>query len=567
MDVEGGIDGPGFLEPIPEDASVVAASQHAVNLSTVSAVASSDSGGVIAPRARKGTKKRRGRRRLESNDGGTGIEDNVSDVNASLCGANGLEGSSSRKSALSKVEETPKSIFLSPDFKKWSLVFLAILSILAIGIGIGLYFMVAKVPGQTLEDSPSPSQAPKPPTFVVTYSTESPTSSPVYSPEEVKIIDDAIVQVFGSSRANIVDMNTPEGKGRDWMINSDGGIVLSEKQRVQQRYILSVFYFATNGDFWNTKWLDPLRSECEWFGIACNPTNDIVERIDVGENNVTGLIPNEIASLSNLISLNVSSNNITGTIPSRFFDFLSDLETLDMQQNQISGKIPERSISITESMLRSLDLGSNQFTGMFPFFKNVESVRFGFNNLTSFDSLYTTDSHSLKEFSGYHNKLSGPLPTVWNVNELIELDLGYNFLTGTIPQDLWDLKSLKTLWLDHCNLTGPLPSSSESNSMHRLWLDSNLLSGTIPFGFGWNWTKLYSVKLQENLLTGSITLDQCNRWKTPNSINNFIEGSLSANHSSRGKNWVLNTDCQIDCACCTNLNCSSDTPANIDGRR
>ena len=45
MDVEGGVDGPGFLDTIPEDVSVaVAASQHAVNLSTVSAVASSDSG-------------------------------------------------------------------------------------------------------------------------------------------------------------------------------------------------------------------------------------------------------------------------------------------------------------------------------------------------------------------------------------------------------------------------------------------------------------------------------------------------------------------------------------------
>ena len=558
--------GPGVLDPIPEDTSVVAASQHAVNLSTVSAVASSDSGGMVDPRAQKATKKRRVRRRL-SNERGTGIEDNVSDVNASLCGGNAL---SSRKSTLSKVEEAPKSYLLSTACKKWSLIFLAILLILAVAIGLGMYFMVAKVPEQILQESSSPSQTPKPPKLVVTYSTESPTSSPAYSPEEVKMIDDAIVEVFGTTIGNIFDMNTPEGRGRDWMINSDGGIVPSEEQRVKQRYILSVFHFATNGDFWHTKWLDPERSECEWFGVTCNTKNSIIERIDIGENNVTGTIPNEIVSLSNLISLNVSSNNITGTIPSRFFDFLTDLETLHMQQNQMSGKIPERSFLVTQSALRSLDLGTNQFTGMFPFFYNVESVRFGFNNLTSFDSLYTTDSQSLREFSGYHNELTGTLPTVWNANELIELDLGYNYLSGTIPQDLWDLESLKTLWLDHCNLTGPLPSSSKSASMHRLWLDSNLLSGAIPVDFGMNWTKLYSVKLQENLLTGSITSEQCNRWKAPGSANNFMEGSFSAineNDSLRKKNWVFKTDCEIDCACCTNSNCSSATPSNIDGRR
>jgi len=554
MDVEGGMDGSGFLDPIPEDVSVVAASQHAVNLSTVSAVASSDSAVMIDPNAKTLTKKRRGRRRrgketnmLESTEGGTGIEDNVSDVNASLCGANGLEGSSLRKGQLTKVEEASKSAFLSPTCKKWSLIFLAILTVLAVSIGVGMYFVVDGVPEKLLEESSSPSLTPKPPELVYTFSTASPTSSPVYSPEEVEKLENAILKVFGTTKGNIFDMNTPEGKGRDWMVNSDRGILLDEEKRVQQRYILSVFHFATNGNIWRSKWLNPERSECEWYGVTCNATNSIIERIDIGENNVSGTIPNEIASLSDLIYLNVSHNNITGKIPTKFFDLLSDLETLDMQQNQMTGKIPERSIFISKSGLRMIDLGSNQFTGVFPFFKNVESVRFGMNNLTSIDSLYTTDSQSLKEFRGFHNQLTGSLPTAWRSNTLIELDLGYNFWTGTIPQDLWNLPSLKTLWLDHCNLTGPLPTFSESTSMHRLWLDSNLLSGTIPPGFGWNWTKLYSVKLQDNQLTGSITLEQCNRWKE--------EGA-----------WTFNTDCQIECACCTNENCSLTTTANIDGR-
>jgi Leucine-rich repeat (LRR) protein len=339
-------------------------------------------------------------------------------------------------------------------------------------------------------------------------------------------------------------MNTPEGKSRDWMINSDVAINVDEEQRVQQRYILCVLHFATNGGFWNKKsnWLNAERSECDWYGITCNNENNIIERVDLSENNVTGTLPNEIASLSNLVALNMSHDNISGNIPEKIFNLLDELETLDMQGNQILGTIPERAASMSKSRLRFLDLGSNQLTGSFPFFPNAESLSFDKNNLASIDDRYSTSSPSLKSFKGFHNIFSGPLPTIWNLPNLIELDLGYNFWSGTIPQDLWNLPSLKTLWLDHCNLTGPLPSYSESDSMHRLWLNTNLLSGTIPSRFGWNWTKLYSVKLDANLLAGSITPEQCNIWNAPN--------------STRGRPWTFDTDCQIDCACCTNANCA-----------
>lgn len=543
------MDGPGFLEPIPEDVSVVAASQHSVNLSTVSAMASSDSRGMVAPHAKIAT----------STEGGTAIEDNVSDVNASLCGSNEQEFSAT-KVASTLSEETLTPIFLSPKCKNWTCIFFGIVSSLAIAIGIGVYFVVVRVPDPTTQTEDVQTSTAQPPKLVFTYSTASPTFSPVYSPEEIKMLDEAMMNAFGTSEVNIFDMNTPQGKGRDWMINSDSGIVMdaqrtpqSVSQRVQQRYILSVLYFATNGDFWKEKWMNPVRPECNWHGVTCNKLENTIEGIDISDNNVTGTLPNEIASLSTLSTFNVTTNSITGTIPSKFFDLLNNIQTLDMHNNQFSGRIPERSILIEESRLRMLNVESNQFTGMLPFFKNVEFVKFGKNNLTSIDSRYSTDAQSLKVFKGYHNRITGTLPTLWNTNNLIELDLGFNFLTGTISQDLWNLASLKTLFLDHCNLTGPLPNHSESHSMHRLWLDSNLLSGTIPFGFGWNWTKLYSVNLQRNLLTGSITQEQCKQWVTQRD-------------KPRGRPWKFNTDCQIDCACCTNTNCSASVFANADGQ-
>lgn len=594
MDAEGGMDGPGFLAPIPEDVSVAAASQYDVNLSTVSAVASSDSGGMAAPHANTATKKRRGGKRrwkgdrrgknptrtLESTRETAAMEDNVSDANASLGGAeHGLEifFPTSRLTEPSKVDDTSKSVFLTPNCKKLSLIFLVIVSILAIAIGIGMYIILVKVPENngngmasvlddgmslssenTMEVSPTPTPNPKFSPFEVTYTTDTPSSPPAYSPEEIKMLDNAFLKVPGTSNENVFDKNTPQGKGRDWMINSDAGINVDKEQRVQQRYILCVLYFATNGDFWKKKfnWLNAERSECEWYGVTCNTENNITEMIDLSENNVNGTFPNEISYLSNLVALNMSYGNISGTIPEKLFDSLDELEMLDMRENQILGIIPKRATSLSQSGLRFLSLGSNELTGTFPFFPKVESISFDKNNLTSIDFRYSTAS-SLKVFKGFHNRLSGPLPRIWDLPELIELDLGYNFWTGTIPQDLWNLPSLKTLWLDHCNLTGPLPSYSSSNAMHRLWLDSNLLTGTIPLSFGWNWTKLYSVKLQENSFTGSISLEQCDRWNAANSNDAITEGS---------SRWKFDTDCQIDCACCTNADCVSSIPANVDGR-
>jgi len=282
----------------------------------------------------------------------------------------------------------------------------------------------------------------------------------------------------------------------------------------------------------------------------------------LGENNATGTLPDEIVSLPNLFDFNMSHNSISGNIPENIFDLLESLHSLDLEKNQISGTIP----SSSKSALRMLDLGSNQLTGTLPFFESIVNLCFEKNNLTSVDARYSTSAPSLKKFKGFHNELSGPLPTNWNLPNLIELDLGYNFLTGTIPIDLWNLPSLKTLWLDHCNLTGSIPSYSESSSMHRLWLDSNSLSGTIPLNFGWNWTKLYSVKLQENSLTGSISMEQCDRWKTldPNDVAISAAEAFAPNlENDRTSTWTFDVDCQVDCACCTKQSVVGDDPATV----
>uniref|UniRef100_A0A7S4AVN8 Leucine-rich repeat-containing N-terminal plant-type domain-containing protein n=1 Tax=Pseudo-nitzschia australis TaxID=44445 RepID=A0A7S4AVN8_9STRA len=607
MDV-GGIGSPAFLDAIPEDASV-AATQHAANLSSVSAVASSDCEEMDDPFVKttsrmkkwKG-KRRRGegrepgatRVRVLDSDKSTGpravTSDNVSDANASLGGLNDHDvGEPFYMPPLMENSEdvaTSKPFFASPECKKYSLIVLGIVSALVVAIGVGIFVILVKIPDRedansefsTPSSSPTTNLGFPPIGFNVAYPSSSKLS---FSADDVNELDKAFLKVYGTTKENLYDSDTPQGKGRNWIINSDESIDLKKdvERRAQQRYILCVFHYATSGNFWNksNNWMDAERSECEWYGVACDDKNLIIEEIDLSDNNITGPLPDEIGSLSSLKLLNMSFNLLSSTIPDNFFDVMEALKTLDLQKNKITGTIPQRTSSMSE--LTYLDLGHNKLKGDCPFFSNLEVIMVAWNNIESIDSQYYTSSPSLKMLQAYNNNLSGPLPTEWNTSDLIELDLGRNLLTGTIPQVLWNLPSLKRLFLDHCNLTGILPGFSENIKMQKLWLDSNSLVGSIPSNFGWNWTSLYSVKLQNNSLTGEINSAQCTRWEDPLSKNDStgVEEEYSAapiisatnNDSSEDKEWKFETDCEIDCACCTNTNCvtsSTDADNSINGR-
>jgi len=493
MDVEGSVGGPCFLDPIPEDVSVAGI------LSKASAVASSESGS-----ARSNRRWGPGKHSKSTSNAMPVAADDISDVNASLGGA--FEHRA--------VEHTNRSLFRSPNCKKHLLIVLG--CVLVIGVGaftILLYEPRGNNPQESNaavsrgEDSGSSAG----PTMDLFPLHGGFTKS--YSDDEIQTLDNTFLKVFGTTDENLHDMNTPEGHCHDWMIHSDNPMALENdyERRAQQRYILCILYQATNGDFWinRNNWMDVERSECEWHGIACDDNELIIEEIDLSGNNITGPLPYEIGSLSNLKSLNIASNALRGTIPERLFDVMTEL----------------------------------------------------------------------KELRAYDNTMSGTLPTVWNTSDLIELDLAGNLWTGVIPQELWDLTSLKTLFLNHCNLTGPLPSSSRNVKMHRLWLHSNSLTGSIPPNFGWNWTKLYSIKLNDNSLTGGISMEQCSQWEKMVPMEDPTNGkeiSLLSSESSgtiepsEVKEWKLEADCRIDCACCTNTNCASsdpDTDRSIGGRR
>ena len=105
------------------------------------------------------------------------------------------------------------------------------------------------------------------------------------------------------------------------------------------REALVALYNATNGENWryNDNWLSDAPIG-EWYGVNTNDDGRVIALV-LDANNLSGEIPAELGSLSNLIGLSLSANALSGEIPAELGS-LSNLESLNLEGNSLSGEIP-----------------------------------------------------------------------------------------------------------------------------------------------------------------------------------------------------------------------------------
>jgi len=127
--------------------------------------------------------------------------------------------------------------------------------------------------------------------------------------------------------------------------------------------ILKKIYNATNGDSWTNSWDISVNNvnTTSWFGVSIKEGH--VVSLNLFNNNLSGVIPEDITDLSELKILALNNNNISGSIPSSI-NLLTNLETLDFNSNKLSGLIPTN-ISDLEN-LKKFAIGNNNFTGSIP---------------------------------------------------------------------------------------------------------------------------------------------------------------------------------------------------------
>ncbi len=363
----------------------------------------------------------------------------------------------------------------------------------------------------------------------------------------------------------VLTPDSPQRRAVGWLSTFDRFDTQGFGLIFTQRYVLTLFYYALNGEKWSQQesWLSPTLHVCHWsVGIICgtDPSQRLfVTGIQFTRNGLSGTIPNELVYIDSLTILQLAQNAINGTVPEALTKIAS-LTLVDLSVNHLNGTIPSDignmvnliylvlnsnalTGTIPESMydltlLKKLDVSQNSFTGTFS--KNItkltslDTLNVQHNRIygpvPSLDGLATLDFVHLdyNQFSGpapslgsqiigrleytfSHNLITGELPQGQNLSQLENIplrvqrvDFSYNRLTGSITPLLALVPTVQYLDLSGNSFTGLIPAQADVASWQSLQYfgaANNQFTGTIPLGFS---TALTALDLSGNRLTRGI---------------------------------------------------------------
>ncbi len=204
-----------------------------------------------------------------------------------------------------------------------------------------------------------------------------------------------------------------------------------------ERAALEAFYEALDGDQWTQSggWLTDAPLDA-WYGVEV--VGGHIVGLELPDNGLRGELPDALATLDRLNSLDLRWNRITGLIPASLGG-LASLETLLLSGNQLTGSIPP-SLGLL-SGLKRMDLSYNALTGEIP-------EVFG-------------ELSSLQSIGLQHNRLSGSIPQeMGSVSTLQRVIVNNNDLYGLIPFGFREIDGL------HLNVASNLIDRLDTDSMH-----------------------------------------------------------------------------------------------------
>nr|TKS17504.1 putative receptor protein kinase TMK1 [Populus alba] len=254
---------------------------------------------------------------------------------------------------------------------------------------------------------------------------------------------------------------------------------------------------------WSTK---SSTTFCSWHGINCDSSKSRVTSISLSKLSLSGTLPPEISTLSELQSLSVQGNQLSGDLPS--LANLTNLQYIFLDSNNFTSIPPGFFQGLTG--LQTLSIGNNV---------NLSPWKLP-TDLAQCTSLTTLTANDCQLFGSIPD-VFGSLPSLQN------LRLSYNNLTGVLPpsfansgiQNLWvnnqqiglsgsievigSITQLSQVWLHVNQFTGPIPDLTECKSIFDLQLRDNQLTGIVPASLV-SLPNLVNVSLSNNKFQGPV---------------------------------------------------------------
>ncbi|KAL5230217.1 hypothetical protein ABZP36_028993 [Zizania latifolia] len=223
-----------------------------------------------------------------------------------------------------------------------------------------------------------------------------------------------------------------------------------------------------------------------WDGILCDG-NSRITTLNLFGMNIEGTLSDDIGSLTELRTLDLSSNRDLGGPLTAAIGKLVKLEILALIGCSFSGNLPSELGNL--SQLTFFALNSNKFTGSIP------------SSLGKLSKVLWLDLAD--------NQLTGPIPNSRDhgagFDQLIKarhFHLNQNMLQGLVPDYLFNSSmDLKHILFDRNNFSGSIPASiGVLPNLEVLCLNNNAFMGQVPSMN--NLTKLHVLMLSNNKLTG-----------------------------------------------------------------
>ncbi|KAK1421376.1 hypothetical protein QVD17_23661 [Tagetes erecta] len=282
--------------------------------------------------------------------------------------------------------------------------------------------------------------------------------------------------------------------------------------------------------------------------LLCPYGETWLEALSLGNNHLSGVIPECWVNWPTLAFLNLESNTLCGGIPTTLGS-LSLLHSLNMCNNKLSGRLPASLKNLTN--LKMLQFATNQLVGTIPAWIGTELTSLRILDLRSnnFDGGITHElcySTSIQILDFAHNNLSGNIPRCFNnfsvmskkeTTELFDFsefgdtdvkssaslmmkgqehtysttlglamvfDLSSNSFSGSIPDELMALKALQSLNLSNNQLTGMIPKNiGDLKLLESFDASLNHLFGELPASLS-GLSFLSSFNVSYNNFTGKI---------------------------------------------------------------